>query len=435
MGERFNISPAEMLHLYLDGELEPFLETGLFHSVAEDHELRAELREMLAVRSVFHRDSVGLYPPNRLTQSLMAAIAPETAVGSGNARRRGGIPLLLQRSALPLLTALLASLLTALLLWPDNPSQQYLREYSGGGILNSIIAHGATPADSRNDNIAKAIPGDTTKTENKPAINNISRQAISSGNHYSEAYRKAQSDRPAREKSHSTTNNSGSADHVASENMLTDRAAADSVPAMARIIPAPLHSVARKFTPPSFSPATPSRSLPPVSIVTDTSDPTERFVLQLRGINDKSFPAPRVEQGAPNWLDDVGLGLFYAPSEHHRFGIEAGRETFSQIFGDTEGTRRVRYEQNPTTWWIAAAYRFDPGDIGLPFGIRPFVQASAGVSPIGGIGQGSIGLAYLPERRVEFFGGIDGGILLYQLGSTIYSTRKAGWTIGTSLKF
>ncbi|MEP7220045.1 MAG: hypothetical protein ABI876_14070, partial [Bacteroidota bacterium] len=357
MGEQFNISPTEMLHLYLDGELEPFLETGLFHSVAEDHELRTEFREMLAVRSAFHRDSVALYPPNRLTQSLMAEIAPETA--GGNARRRGGIPLVLQRSLLPLLAALLASLLTALLLQPNNPSQQVIQEYSGQGLWGGIIPRGMTTAEHRNNTIEKGNPGDTVATEKNSTMKNIS-----AGNISSAGYRKTQRNWPAREQTRATANNSQSANH---KNISADRTAADSVPGtMTRITSAPLHAVAQRFTQPVSSPAAPAHSLPPAGIVTDTSDPTERCIIQLRGINDKSFPASRIEPETTNWLDDVGIALFYAPSEHHRFGIEGGREAFSQVFHDSEGTRRVRYEQNPTTWWIGAAYRYDPGDIGLP---------------------------------------------------------------------
>ncbi len=106
-----NLTPAELIYLYLDGEADSFQQTTMFASLATDSDLQQEFSEALSMRRAFEHERNNTKPPLYLTSKVMqdAGILPK-AVGASAVG--GGLWLWLRRAAVPVGSMMLGAVLT-----------------------------------------------------------------------------------------------------------------------------------------------------------------------------------------------------------------------------------------------------------------------------------------------------------------------------------
>lgn len=117
MEEYLNNSKSELLSQYLDNELDPAKEQELFSMLSEDDALQSEMKEMLAIRETVQQDTEAFTPPQKSTKRIFAALGytvPAATISGGIVASTGSF---LSKVWLPTVSAVVASLVTALLVF------------------------------------------------------------------------------------------------------------------------------------------------------------------------------------------------------------------------------------------------------------------------------------------------------------------------------
>ncbi|MFZ1728824.1 MAG: zf-HC2 domain-containing protein [Bacteroidota bacterium] len=123
-----NSSPDELLHAYIDNELEPELEPQLYAHLAADGDLRSRLRQLRGLRAETRRFGAVAVPPPELTTAVFARLGftaskvkPSHIVGAA---------LLLRNAWAPVASAAAAAILTATVIFglQGTPSEMAKQE-------------------------------------------------------------------------------------------------------------------------------------------------------------------------------------------------------------------------------------------------------------------------------------------------------------------
>jgi len=165
-----------------------------------------------------------------------------------------------------------------------------------------------------------------------------------------------------------------------------------------------------------------------------TWDEYPAFTLQARGFSLKSMTETAV---APQtqWYQNLGLAMIYKLSDHHSVGVEFGSEVFPQVFDGTRPNGQiVKYEQQPSSMWAAAVYRYSFDGIGET-SFRPMLQGSFGGTKYGPIGRAMVGMTYSPVGPLSFILGIEGATMAYQYQQNWFTSSKIGLTYGMAVRF
>jgi hypothetical protein len=163
MKEFIGDDTSQLLNLLVDGEIEEVHETTLFTALAEDGELRNELKELLAIREAVRNDVEAFTPPVNASKSIFSAIGFDTPIGNSPAAIPASNGSFLsnafKRSWAPVVAALLGSLFTGLIV--SNIYENKLADLkSSAPIVSSFESKSeaqpsakiATKSDVKNDN-------------------------------------------------------------------------------------------------------------------------------------------------------------------------------------------------------------------------------------------------------------------------------------------
>ncbi len=419
------LSKLEQLHLFLDGELDPHEEEGLFNAVASDPEIRSELRDAMTMRRAFHSDAVRILPGDALKMSLLAAIDSEfgpatpPTVGRAWSFRTSALKYVL----VPALTGIVGLYLGARLFGvTDSPSGSLSNTESSSsfaiGIASARVLNGPALAAGSPPpaTVAPAPMRVPTPIGNPVAVVNQERSTLSPGHNRNQ-----------------TTHSAG--DRAAISTSLV------SVPRSPSVEPVPmllgddvaLTDVSRPDGAPRVDSLNATESTPLYPAV-DSSRPLG-VSLHVRNFSALAYPTTVLPSNASPLFDNASFGVLYAVSDHGRAGVEIGQEAFPQIFETTLDGQKVRVEQNPHTWWIAGTYRLLGDRTGILLDGAPLVEASAGASGLGAIVRGGIGIDLAPEERWSFIISLHGSLLAYRSNQTTYVSRKVGLLYGASVRF
>jgi hypothetical protein len=417
MYEYHDQSPSELLNSYMEGDLDNQGETRLFRMLAENEELRIEMRDHLNIGMLVRGDSEKLLPSSALRQQVFRA------VGIGASAPPSAPPAVAPWYGRPLAISILSALASALLTLGVV-----------GGVERGAVdgrVEGTKGTVSGVVTVPKQVSGrDGREQEHEMATGPAPVAELNQQKRFSERG----SGGPA------ITERQGSASHR--HQVLESTGNADTVATAPR---APKWVLAQRVNGPQ------TLQLPADSIVIllvprvavgenfpqrPATEPDRRIAVSMRGMRAASFPAIEQAAGSSPWFNDMSVGVSYAANDHQSLGLEVGQESFPQEYSGQENGQTVHYRQRPLLFWAGLTYQQRFNGLAIGDHIVPFAQGTVGATEVGGLGRLAAGLLYRADGRTTFSLGAEGSWLPYKFQGTWFTgTGKLGVTYGLSLLF
>jgi len=145
--------------------------------------------------------------------------------------------------------------------------------------------------------------------------------------------------------------------------------------------------------------------------------------------------APTINPSNYNKMNNTAITLFYEVSNNLFIGAEYRQETFFQIFNGVDNKGRLyEYQQQPnfTSGGIVGRYAFNYLKF---YGIVPYFQLYAGITNVGYIGRGMLGLKYSPYPNISFVISGERSKLFYQYQNKPFNSSKIDLNYGVSFNF
>ncbi|MCX7736646.1 MAG: hypothetical protein N2319_08015 [Candidatus Kapabacteria bacterium] len=402
MNESSFQSPSELLHLFLDGELEAGKETFLFSELASNEELRSEMRDLMLIRNKIKADSAPIAPPLETTASVFSSLGFNPTLLNPNAVAPfSGIVLsTLKKLWAPITTAIVASLITYFAI---NNNLDYLSTQCH---LPMMVSYSIEPL---TQDIAKNNPKEKIiyKYFDNSSYNNLANNNIYAKENQSQFDSK------------SNVNNTDLINFVKMDEIQNNSAFT-------------LAEGKTKYNQINLGKNSLSLNQPKV-----LKNQDNEYSLQLRGINGISFPSVQVPYKQNTVFSNMSAAFYFARFGNFRIGFEFGNEPFGQVFNNNEGGTEWQYTQNAAIYWagLDIMYIFDKEFL-FNGGPKPFVQATLGGTELGPIGKFITGLQYFSkETGIGAMIGLEGTVLSYINQKVWYNTKKIGFTYGMSFHF
>lgn len=494
------MNQSEMILEFIDGTLDGGREQRLFDEMARHPELRAELRQYVMIGDAVRADREAYSPPADVERRLLGGlgILPPVSAGGGgagaalgsaaggttaSASASAGVAGLFGRLGLARLKSALIPLVVGLVLGGAVGGGGVYLAFDDGGQSGPTVRTAAAGKDAgptfagsdRSANIAgngsTAVPGGSPELKSsapvsstsavKSPANALSPDRVNTVNtHKRELNGKGGGSISfsASSLSSSEKNKEGNLSAAAEGSASRDRNERDGVEntAVAETSSASrntLRAVGSGALRPSdplvemgdLAPTAPEAQRSPAQLPEPTAtDLTHgaavpRFTLELRkGILSQPFADNNARQVSGDFLsEDLVVGGFYSPDENWYFGIEGGRERFTQsLFYNREDTLFV--EQRPAVAWGGAVLGRKMSAFDIPF----FVQGTMGASQYGGpIARGRVGLdvmELLGGRTPSAFSipfSFEASSLVYTYNGQYLVTGNWGFSGGVRLRF
>jgi cell division protein FtsB len=443
-------TPSELLHSFLDGELDSVSEQELFATLAESGELRGEMRDLLAMKNAVESDDEAFTPPAETTKALFASLGfaapiaisapadvppaevipmPTPGVTAGAVSAGSKVVGFIGQAWMPLVSATVAAV-------------------SAGIVIGNIYQNDITELEAKNNSAQKQIAllkearNNSFKTENLAAATQIAPELPQA---------KVASTATGSFKNGGITTNTKLLKEIEYRDrqiaILTKENAAlkednellvfaaNTLPDVTEIA---ADEIAQVQTPAATLsvPQIPAPQIIPMA--QEVSKLIENSQLYIRGISARSFPDPADENlKTAALMNNMAIGYMAPVTENLALGVEFGQETFGQKFtGKADDGRTFQYEQSPNLIWAAFGGRYtflkaetNVGDIAL------FGQGMIGGTTVGALGKAIAGVQYYPGSRMSVTLGAEATGLYYTYQSESYTTRKLGLTYGISYHF
>ncbi|MBS1536427.1 MAG: hypothetical protein JST20_01605 [Bacteroidetes bacterium] len=403
---------SELLYDFMDGTTNAVQEQTLFMALASQEELRADLKELLAIKTAVQNDSKAYNPPVESTLALFSTLgfaAPQMPVipKAGVFSRASTF---IGSSSKAILTGLAMSSVTAVAMFLLMNNKAVNDTVSAADKVN---ATSTSIAEMSNSN-SLSTPIEIIKTVKVPPKEIIKYVYITVPEHQSAAVVTPSEIPVATSISLSETNEKSSpaiidADYhtpTISQNSMRNSSKWKSVDYDASQLPNAIDNP----SPSSIS----------------------RWTLELRRIDTRSTIEPTFISQTP-LLNNLAVTALYSLSSEFAAGIEvANEQSFQRFTSKDNAGRTLLYEQNPTLPSVAATLRYSPFEWGK---FQPIIQASIGGTEVGPFGRGLIGVQYFPETFISFIIGAEANMLSYSHQNTNYTTSKYGLNYGISFHF
>jgi hypothetical protein len=477
------ITPSELLHSYLDGELEQELELTLFSHLNSSPELRNEMRDMLALKNAVRSDKVAFTPPLAATAAVFGTLGmsvPATMSAVGGASWLSAV---WSKIWIPLVSAGAGALVTVGAINGVSDSQsasskditattsenvinavpqelpmiavpEYRQEQSASthSHLSSMGSNSVQSAPEIRTKIVTKIkyvylPSPSTQSSAQVSTQSSSSpviQSASSTNYSSlktrnntEGSSESQASIISDELRRRASEGSASSDEKQSTSTLPIASTASLQKAQLRTSNFVVNQKASSEIQESGQEVLLGGTSPEVisaERVESTPIPVEidkRFSIGIRGIASTSLVTIPT-QAQSNALNNTALSLLYWASPNLGLGIEFGREPFAMNFTGVESGSRVRYQVHPSLMWGSAVMQLRMNSFS---GFRPFVQLNAGFTEYGFLPRLTIGTQYYLTKSVSMSAGFESPWLMYNHQNQWFTTPKAGFTYGLMFKF
>lgn len=419
----------ELLYDFVDGVTDSGQEQTLFAALAENEELRSDLKQLLAMRAAVQNDTKAFIPPASSTLSLFSSLGFSAPVAVVPVEVGIGAKILefLGNSSKAITTGVVMSGITALCMYfwmkdsavdtsslaTENTSSITTEHTTG------IKSSATKTTSSANSSQLTAGQDHTTITPPERIIKYV---YIREKNTAAEAQRTAQSALETTPPNSTLDAATPQADAV--ESMTTPRL----IPAeyQASSSPAFIPSIAAAATPQPASFQAPSF----VNVPSENSLPL--WTLELRRLDTRSSEIPTLVSTAPTYNNLALTGLFTLNSSFF-VGLEFAQEQYFQSFtsSDARGNTYL-YEQNPSLSSLSVVARYVPFEWQK---FQPILQLGLGGTAIGPIGRGLLGVRYSPENNVSFMLNLEGSAMQYSHQNINYTLTKFGLSYGISLHF
>lgn len=384
---------------YIEGELPPSEEVNLFSLLAQSEELRAEMREELKISRLVLKDRANLLPPQSVTMNLLSTLGFSRSQTNLNSPVPVGTYKisLWQKLKLPLVFALLSSLITFLIVF------FLVKEDSRIG--NNLASH--------------------FQIVQTPPIIVSSIESVSENNSYS----RISVNQISNGKQNHIGLNEEKFDNISdiSKNFFeTQIKSSDESSFLARDFRQDLDVSSNYF------------ALNPSPNKKGFNENKGKYSLIIRGMQGFTMPNPNVESNDALLFSNMGIGFYFLQFSRVQFGVEFGREIFGQRFINSIDNIDFYYEQKPMLYWgaVGAKYFFSDNLWGID-NLSSTATLLAGGTPIGGpIIKLLLGLDWTPSPSIfGMYLALEGTLLAYQNQNKYYWSKKFGFTYGLMVNF
>ncbi|MFN8361239.1 MAG: hypothetical protein U0264_15110 [Candidatus Kapaibacterium sp.] len=426
-----------MLHTYLDGELDQTHEKPLFEELAQNQELRAEMRDLLAIRAAVQHDVEAFSPPIAATNNVFSTLgftmpasapiaAPAPVLTTGVATVAATTSWW-SRLWLPTTTLLIGAGITYLLLQWGYSSALAAKDSK----YADQIQHIRSEAD-------KAI--DLAKKSAAPALHAAEPQVIIKKVYYPVVKYK---EIPGATPSQSETANSGSGNDVSAGTLSSE---------MPIVLSTPLRSTEQSNR---DGASILGKNNASVYFASSVSTPNQQEWAKSGESTDEfqAHDTPslwiKLSQNAASisattstnlppqeaFLNNFNgeLGWMLTPSLS--LGVKVGREAFPMSYYGVTNGRTSRYEQYSALLWGGLSADVRPTELSFFGGIQPYFSGVAGGSELGPLVRGETGLLFQITSQIGLSAGSNATGMFYQFQGTNFSTWKFGVTTGITFHF
>lgn len=401
--EEFTLS--EKLILYLDGELPQEQELELFTRLASSADLRAEMREGLAIRAAIGGDIDAFTPSAAQTSAVFSGLGftppYQQTPSQKTSSRYMWLPLLWLLGGL-CVGGGLAFWFTQNLL-----NQEFADEKRE---LNKTIAQLQSEKNRQKPAVMSSMaiePSESAITE-KPLVKTVivyRDRFIEPANQNPDTAISAKTD--------DINTQSQSAENISTAYNQQVYNSKDDMMITSRNLPSSVHNNQPMI----------SMSLFP------------KFWTQIRGIGTVSQYPNISANSAITGLSNVNVALGYSFNPNLAAGIEIGREPFMLKYSGTVNGRTVRYEQQSSMLLGGLIVQARTNPIESFMDIQPVGTLFLGGSEIGMMGRVSSGIYYPLSANVYFYGGLEYSLMNFTYQSNSFTTQKVGFTYGLHITF
>ena len=443
MSDRTRMSYSEMLHNFMENDLSVNKEETLFHALAQDEDLRFEMKYLLNLKAAVDEDDEAAVVPLQTTSNLFARLGygiPATVATEG-AIVGGGLSGLFRGWGGNVMSGVIGILLASTFF--------LVADYSGveagpNGLAFSTekSTEQSTPlaVDSRSNNGTESSLESRNKRERSTESTRsrtTTRTTAATPVTTPENVEARTNARPI--ESTSTLDNT-----LASTPSLTnvnDEQSAIVNPAALASLSATSDATLRQGVLPEVDLALSERSdtrqeIDPDALTLPKQESRYQggdISLSMRG---SMVPVALKEPelltlgdnqplGVPN---DFSVGLEYSISSDLTFLVEGGRESYLMTFSDTRPNGvTTLHEVEPSVLWGTAGIRWSPLNDWV---VAPFGQISVGGSGSGFMERMMLGTSWNPGGPLELAGGVELSMIQYQFKGDFYSSPRLGLSYG-----
>lgn len=422
---------SDSIFEFIDGSLDSAQEQELFDEMAQQPELRAELRQHIAIGEAVRADREAFVPPADVERALMAGLGLAPIVGGTVGT---GIGALARTGALRRVLPIAASFLVGALL-------------AGGGVYMAVgddAGDRATTSTAARDTVyVETARSSDSASMSSPAAVPSSTLASTQGRESGAAFTS-----PARQTAHQRNSQARplaiapSSDDDAA--VLSTTAAPDQSPSDERRAIASV-DLRTSTTSLPVVPSAGSEDLAvrlaiapsdPLSPMLDERWTDNMFVSFRRQLSLLPLRESRAHKVAAQVLDESNIGMFVRTGELTAFGLEVGQGRFNQVLIVPDGyilngeaIEGTRIEQAPMVRWVGLSHRWMLDD-GTGF-LQPWFNATAGYGFNNGpILGGRVGGTKNIIGPVSLTASIEGSALFYKFNGQPLVSPKLGVMAG-----
>lgn len=428
-----DLSPDELLDMYLDGELPESEYASFFSQLSVNEKLQKELTTALVLRNTISKDTH--VPPSSIEDELIGKLIPVSQ------RTHSSASFLTRTLSAVLLSAILSATATGSIAWlmwntavskvdsaklvsknnttlphhgitnalnensrvsvSDKPDKHQTSVLSG---LISMPLHKATSyvvqSQIEQGQSIEQMPL-TIQNESLRLDNNKSERSVSASDFNNTIHLTEEVEDVATDNSESTTkeierNSSIHGSSANSENMLVTANT-------------PFISSEQK-------------------ILTDRNITTEFRFFSMR-----SYPNVNLPGLISPPINNFAITTLYSVDKEHAIGIEVGQENIYQKYRINSIEKEINIEQNYLAWWISGAYRYTPQWARFSE-VSPFAHISIGGTQIGPTGRFVLGANIAILSPFSLMVGTEGMTILARLNGENIISSKIGITSGIAIR-
>lgn len=440
-----NHNTSDLLHAFLDGELEQSHEQPLFNELASSGELRNEMRELLAMRSAVQQDIEAFTPPPAATSNIFNTLGfslPAStnavigeAISTPSAAATVAAASWWSKLWLPSATALIGAGITFWLLnWGYNSNLNAMAATQSAEIQKIRSEAAAKLADQANSfrnqlqNVEPKVVIQTQKVYvpkveyryiDKPIVanngmnQNVNQSVLNTPIEESASIFAAHERQPlfARYSSGSNSIFPKQPSMYFASPVSQDNALVESHDALTGEI------LEREFLP--------------------QDEPYyQRWSFKLGGVAATVAATPTTSLTAPSAaFNDLNAQFLYSISESFSVGAIIGREAFPLNYNGILSGRSIQREQYSSVLWGGLTMQYKPTSLSFWGGVQPYISATGGMAEIGMLLRTELGVQYHLSSLFSISAGWDASRLSYQYLDNGFTTYKTGVNTGILIHF
>lgn len=424
------LTPNELIWLFIDGAASPDESDMLFSSLAGNAELQQDFHHAITLRSALEHSRERTAVPPLLTNKVMSAagvtIGGAIATATWWSSIRGALGVAFQKGALPLASATLASLVTWFVM-SENSTMSSASTASSTTSASSSSAVAPLP-----DNSSAAAPRYATEAPLQPKerIRYVYRERPQPALQATPHNNNEENTSLAQEADNSSGMENSMADNMgdSKESQLSPN-----------LLSVAYQQQAATFSSlvPNTQPSRVSALRPHQNFIAPDSIPVRQpsqYTVSVRGISGLTMYPYRDMVGSATMFNNITGILSYSLTKHHAVGMEIGTETFPMYALDQSQDGIWNFTQKPQMMFGGLHYQYTGSSLEEFSALQPVLRGFVGGTNWGPLLKGTVGLQYNPNDMITLGLGMEGTALWYTQQSQWFSTQKLSFTYWIGLR-